>query len=120
MDRLPSRGILTGIFAALLAFLFARIFGASQVDLSIAYEAHQVALAHDVPEQELLTRLPARSLSLWLAGVCFIIAVRVPDLKYSSNPPAVGLPETINLRIVSYFTMLALPFCSAAIGILDR
>ncbi|MFT8718467.1 CbtA family protein [Acetobacter sp.] len=154
MGRLLSRGMFAGIFAALVAFLFARIFGESQVNLSIAYEAHQAALAHEPAEPELVSRavqagwglltaivmygaaygglfavlfgcaygrvsrLPARQMALWLAIACFVVAVLVPDLKYPPNPPAVGLPETINLRTVSYFTMLGLSFCSAIIGLL--
>lgn len=56
MGRLLSRGMFAGILAALLAFLFARIFGESQVNLSIAYEAHQAALAHEPAEPELVSR----------------------------------------------------------------
>lgn len=56
MDRLLPRGMFAGILAALLAFLFARIFGESQVNLSIAYEAHQAALAHEPAEPELVSR----------------------------------------------------------------
>lgn len=52
MGRLLSRGM----FAGILAFLFARIFGESQVNLSIAYEAHQAALAQEPTEPELVSR----------------------------------------------------------------
>lgn len=56
MGRLLSRGMLAGVFAALLAFVFARVFGEPQVNLAIAYEAAQAALANEPPEPELISR----------------------------------------------------------------
>jgi predicted cobalt transporter CbtA len=49
----------------------------------------------------------ARLVSLLLAAGAFLAVFLVPDLKYPSNPPAVGLPETIGIRTELYFVMMA-------------
>lgn len=36
----------------------------------------------------------------------FVAAFVVPDLKYPSNPPSVGLPETIAIRTEAYVAMM--------------
>ncbi len=64
----------------------------------------------------------ARTVTLLLAVGGFLAAFVVPDLKYPSNPPSVGLPETIGLRTGLYVAMLA---CSVgglvgAVGIRQR
>ncbi len=64
----------------------------------------------------------ARLVSLLLAAGSFLAVFLVPDLKYPSSPPAVGLPETLALRTELYFAMMA---CSvgalvAAVALRER
>ena len=47
----------------------------------------------------------ASSALLGVAG--FVAVYLVPNLKYPANPPAVGEPETIQVRTALYFTMIA-------------
>ena len=49
----------------------------------------------------------ARSIAVLLAAAGFLAVFMVPDLKYPSNPPSVGQPETIGIRTSLYFTMMA-------------
>ena len=49
----------------------------------------------------------ARLVSLLLATGGILAVFLVPNLKYPSNPPAVGLPETLVVRTELYFTMMA-------------
>ncbi|QBR72196.1 hypothetical protein CU048_13985 [Beijerinckiaceae bacterium] len=49
-----------------------------------------------------------RILSVLLACMGFVAMVLVPELKYPSNPPAIGAPETIAARTAVYFGMLAI------------
>ena len=84
-------GLLTGtvVYAGAFGGLFALVF----------------AFAHG--------RLAAdpRGLALLLAAGGFLAIFLVPDLKYPSNPPAVGDPDTIGSRTALYFAMMA---CSVA------
>ncbi len=59
-----------------------------------------------------------RVLALLLAVAGFVTVVLVPDLKYPPNPPAVGNPATLALRTETYFVMIALSICVAAIACL--
>ncbi|GBR52191.1 hypothetical protein CSR02_10090 [Acetobacter pomorum] len=56
VGRLLARGMVAGILAALLSFVFAKIFGEPQVGLAIAFEAAQDAAAGAAPEPELVSR----------------------------------------------------------------
>lgn len=47
-----------------------------------------------------------RATSALLAAAGFIGVYFVPMLKYPANPPAVGLPETIEMRTSLYFAMI--------------
>ena len=63
-----------------------------------------------------------RGLALLLAVGGFLAVFMVPDLKYPSNPPSVGQPDTIGSRTALYFVMMA---CSigamvAAVAIRQR
>ncbi len=49
-----------------------------------------------------------RSLSALLALAAFVAVYLVPNLKYPSNPPAVGQPDTIGARTALYFAMMAI------------
>ena len=62
------RGMLVGIFAGLLGFCFAWLFGEPQVDLAIAFETHMHQLAGDPPEPELVSRTVQSTIGL-LTGV---------------------------------------------------
>ncbi|GBR22720.1 hypothetical protein AA0473_0192 [Acetobacter orleanensis NRIC 0473] len=59
-----------------------------------------------------------RVLALLLAVAGFVTVVLVPDLKYPPNPPAVGNPASLALRTETYFVMIALSICVAAIACL--
>jgi predicted cobalt transporter CbtA len=53
-------------------------------------------------------RVGPRTLSVLIAGLGFLIVVIIPGLKYPPNPPAVGQPDTIQLRTGVYFAMIAI------------
>jgi hypothetical protein len=71
MSTLLVRGMLVGVFAGLLAFAFAWIFGEPQVDLAIAFETHMQQLAHDAPEPELVSRGVQSTFGLLTATVVY-------------------------------------------------
>jgi hypothetical protein len=62
------RGMLVGILAGLLMFVFAKIFGEPQVDLAIAFEDHLHQMAGEAPEPELVSRQIQSTIGL-LTGV---------------------------------------------------
>lgn len=49
-----------------------------------------------------------RTLAMLIAALGFLIIVIVPGLKYPPNPPAVGQPDTIQMRTGAYFAMIAI------------
>ena len=49
-----------------------------------------------------------RALAALLALAAFVAVYLVPNLKYPSNPPAVGQPNTIGARTALYFAMMAI------------
>lgn len=51
--------------------------------------------------------------AMWLAGGAFVVLFLVPFLKYSSNPPAVGDPNTIGQRSALYALMVAISLLAA-------
>ncbi|MBO1359995.1 CbtA family protein [Acetobacter sacchari] len=69
--RLLARGMVAGVIAACLAFLFARIFGEPQVNLAIAFEAAQDAAAGMAPEPELVSRAVQASFGLLVASLMY-------------------------------------------------
>ena len=69
--RLLARGMIAGVCAACLAFIFARLFGEPQVALSIAFEAAQDAAKGIAPEPELVSRSVQASLGLLTAAVMY-------------------------------------------------
>lgn len=96
-------GLLTGtvVYGAAFGGLFA---------LAFAYAYGRVGVADP------------RGMALLLAAGGFLAVFMVPDLKYPSNPPSVGQPETIGSRTELYFAMMA---CStgamaAAVAIRQR
>lgn len=54
-----------------------------------------------------IARIGPRTLALLLAALGLIVVVIVPGIKYPPNPPAVGQPDTIQLRTGAYFAMIA-------------
>lgn len=52
-------------------------------------------------------RADPRMVSFLLAVLGLIAVFIVPDIKYPSNPPSVGMPETIGRRTMAYFLMMA-------------
>lgn len=50
--------------------------------------------------------LSPRATSALLAAAGFVSVYFVPMLKYPANPPAVGLPETVDMRTSLYFAMI--------------
>ncbi|MFT8800923.1 MAG: CbtA family protein, partial [Gluconobacter cerinus] len=69
--RLLSRGMIAGISAALLAFVFARFFGEPQVNLAIAFESAKDLAAGDPPEPEIISRGIQASFGLLTAAVMY-------------------------------------------------
>ncbi len=65
-------------------------------------------------------RLRARSETsaiLGLAAAAYLGAVLVPFVKYPANPPAVGDPDTIGQRTVSYLVLLVLGLVAVWAGV---
>jgi predicted cobalt transporter CbtA len=76
--HLLIRGMLAGIFAAVLVTLFARAFAEPQVDLAIAYEASHAHADHATaaaPEPELVSRDTQKGLGLLTAVTLYGAAV---------------------------------------------
>jgi len=46
--------------------------------------------------------------SLTLAAALFVGVALIPFLKYPANPPSVGDPETIGVRTIAYFGLVAI------------
>jgi predicted cobalt transporter CbtA len=53
-----------------------------------------------------LARVGPRTLAAAMAMLAFLVIAVVPALKYPPNPPAVGQPDTIQIRTAAYFAML--------------
>jgi hypothetical protein len=66
-----------------------------------------LATAYTLLRRRLRTPSDARA-ALGLAGAALLGAVLVPFVKYPPNPPAVGDPDTINQRTVSYLAVLVI------------
>ncbi|GAA3675065.1 MULTISPECIES: CbtA family protein [Acetobacter] len=71
VGRLLARGMVAGIVAALLTFVFAKLFGEPQVALAIAFEAAQDAAAGNAPEPELVSRSVQASYGLLTAVLMY-------------------------------------------------
>jgi predicted cobalt transporter CbtA len=61
-------------------------------------------------------RAGPRTLALLIALLGFLIVVVVPGLKYPPNPPAVGQPDTIQMRTGAYFAMIAVSLAALFLG----
>ena len=64
-----------------------------------------------------LGRLSARSTSALLAAAGFVAIFLVPQLKYPSNPPSVGQPETIGYRSELFFLMILISVAALSLAI---
>ena len=64
--------------------------------------------------------LGARSTSALLAGAALLTIYIVPNLKYPANPPSVGEPETIQIRTVLYFSMIAISMAAMIPAVIIR
>lgn len=71
VGRLLARGMVAGIAAALLTFVFAKLFGEPQVALAIAFEAAQDAAAGNGPEPEIVSRAVQASYGLLTAVLMY-------------------------------------------------
>lgn len=71
VGRLLARGMVAGIAAALLTFVFAKLFGEPQVALAIAFEAAQDAAAGNAPEPEIVSRAVQASYGLLTAVLMY-------------------------------------------------
>jgi len=141
------RGLLAGLFAGLVGFGFALVFGEPNVDAAIALEgvpAETPLVSRDLQSTAgLLTaslgyglaigglfgllsavaygrmgRLGPRASSALLAGAAFTAVILVPFLKYPANPPAVGHPDTINERTSLYLILMAVSLLLAWVSVL--
>jgi hypothetical protein len=59
---------------------------------------------------------PGRT-SLWLAAGAFVTVFLVPFVKYPSNPPSIGNPDTIDKRTALYLTMIAISLLAAGAAV---
>jgi predicted cobalt transporter CbtA len=136
------RGMLAGVAAGILAFVFAKVLGEPQVDKAIAYEgpSDEAPLVGRGMQSTLglltgtvvyaaalggtfalvfaaaygrIGRGDARKTAAALALVGFVVIFLVPFTKYPSNPPAVGSDETIGYRTKIYFVMIAVSVFAA-------
>jgi hypothetical protein len=91
-------GLLTGVlvYGAALGGIFA---------LSFAYAQGRIGGR--------IGTLSPRGTAAVLAVAGFVALILVPQIKYPANPPSIGEPETIGLRMALYFTMIALSVIAA-------
>jgi Probable cobalt transporter subunit (CbtA) len=55
--------------------------------------------------------------ALWLAAGAFVTVFLVPFVKYPSNPPSIGDPDTIDRRTLLYLTMVAISLLAASAAV---
>jgi succinate dehydrogenase hydrophobic anchor subunit len=109
------RGMLVGLAAGVLAFVFARIFGEPQVQHAIDFEDHLAALAHEPAEPELVSRGMQRSLGL-LTGTAFMgVAIGgIFSLVYAYAYGRIGNMSprltALALAAAGFFTVILVPF----------
>ncbi|MEU4238451.1 CbtA family protein [Actinoplanes sp. NPDC026619] len=90
-------------------FLATGLYGAAMGGL--------LATAYTVLRRRLRTRSDSRA-ALGLAGAALLGVVLVPYLKYPPNPPAVGNPDTINQRTISYLAIVAIGLVAVWAGVI--
>jgi predicted cobalt transporter CbtA len=62
--------------------------------------------------------LGVRGTTMTVAAIGFVSVYLVPFIGYPPNPPAVGHAETIDLRTMLYFTLLAISVITAVAAVL--
>jgi predicted cobalt transporter CbtA len=75
VGRLLLRGMLVGLFAGLLAFGIARVFGEPQVDRAIAFEEQEAQARHEMPEPELVSRETQAGIGLFTGVAVYSTAL---------------------------------------------
>ncbi|MFI5892196.1 CbtA family protein [Actinoplanes sp. NPDC051513] len=75
-----------------------------------------LATAYTVLRRRLRTSSDTRA-ALGLAGAALLGIVVVPYLKYPPNPPAVGNPDTINQRTISYLAIVVIGLVAVWAGV---
>ncbi|GIM94867.1 CbtA family protein [Paractinoplanes toevensis] len=89
-------------------FLATGLYGAAMGGL--------LATAYTVLRRRLRTSNDTRA-ALGLAGAALLGVVLVPYLKYPPNPPAVGNPDTINQRTISYLAIVVIGLVAVWAGV---
>ena len=89
-------------------FLATGLYGAAMGGL--------LATAYTVLRRRLRTGSDTRA-ALGLAGAALVGIVLVPYLKYPPNPPAVGNPDTINQRTISYLAIVVIGLVAVWAGV---
>lgn len=88
------------VFGLVVGVVFAAVYAAVRHKITVADETRRVLL---------------------LAAVAYLVTAVLPAVKYPANPPAVGDPDTVNVRTVLYFTFLACCIILAfAVGMLYK
>lgn len=64
-----------------------------------------------------VSSLGARATSAAIAALAFVAIVIVPAIKYPANPPAVGRPETIEVRTQLFFLMIVVSIAALVAAI---
>ena len=64
--------------------------------------------------------LTPQALSVVIAAIGFVAIYLVPNLKYPSNPPAVGEPETIGIRTALYFVMIGISLAAMIVSLATK
>jgi predicted cobalt transporter CbtA len=93
-----SFGLLTGVvvYGAAIGGIFGLVF---------AFASGRIGIDHP------------RMLAVFLASVGFVAIALIPDLKYPANPPAVGNPDTIEMRTATFFLLLAFSIAASVLSI---
>jgi hypothetical protein len=89
---LIATGVYGAAFGGLFAFAFAVVYGR-------------------------VGRRAAMPTAVLLAAAAFVAMVLVPFLKYPSNPPATGDPDTIQSRTVLFLAMMAIAVAAIVAGV---
>lgn len=78
-----------------------------------------LATAYTLLRRRLHTPSDTRA-ALSLAGAALLGLVLVPYVKYPPNPPAVGDPDTINQRTISYLAILVIGLVAVWAGVVAK
>lgn len=73
--HLLVRGMLVGLFAGILAFGFAKVFGEPQVDKAIAFEELMAQMHHEAPEEALVSREVQSTIGLFTGIAVYSISL---------------------------------------------